>query len=135
MSLSASGLEIRSIRVLLDGEKTLSDNAVTDKVPVISAVKHGTPLLSSLNIESFINLGEPFVKAKKNYFAIYVNTDEFTSHGIIKGDLALIEQTQSVIDGQIAAFVDGQNIKLKIYNKKNCTTRIEGVLSNIIRSY
>ncbi len=134
-AISSSEKRCRSIRVLLDADLASKDNAVTYKVPVIGTLKEGTPLLSDCNIDGFINLGEPFVSEKKQYFALHITTDDYKSYGILAGDYALIEQTCIVSDGQIICVRDENEVKLIAFNKLKDNIHIEGVLSNIIRSY
>ena len=72
--------------------------------------------------------------------------------GILEGDLAVVEQTESAVDGQIVVAVIDDAITLKRYYKESdrirlqpenpafepiyCSNvRIVGILSNIVRTY
>ena len=72
--------------------------------------------------------------------------------GILEGDLAVVEQTENAVDGQIVVAVIDDAITLKRYYKESdrirlqpenpafepiyCSNvRIVGILSNIVRTY
>jgi repressor LexA len=149
--LSQSQKRSRSIRVLSDVRDRESQPFV-GKVPLLGTVAAGKPLLSEENLDGYINLTEPFVRPGKSYFALRVRGLSMQNAGILDGDLAIIEQASTAIDGQIIVAVIDNAITLKRYYKESdkirlqpenpdfkpifCTElRIVGILSNIVRTY
>ena len=149
--LSQSQKRSRSIRVLSDVRDKEPDVFV-GKIPLLGTVAAGRPLLCEENLDGYLNLTEPFVRPGKSYFALRVRGQSMINAGILDGDLAVIEQTSSAVDGQIIVAVIDDAITLKRYYKEServrlqpenpafqaiyCTdVRIVGVLSNIVRTY
>ncbi|MCR5285382.1 MAG: transcriptional repressor LexA [Treponema sp.] len=141
----------RSIRVLSD-ERNRTASLFVGKVPLLGTVAAGKPLLSEENLDGYVNLTEPFVRPGKSYFALRVRGESMINAGILDGDLAVVEQANSAVDGQIIVAVIDDAITLKRYYKESerirlqpenptmqpifCTdVRIVGILSNIVRTY
>ena len=149
--LSQCERRARSIRVLSDF-KEKEPQLFIGKVPVLGSVAAGKPLLSEENLDGYVSLTEPFVRPGKNYFALRVRGQSMINAGILDGDLAVVEQASSAVDGQIIVAVIDDAITLKRYYKEAqrvrlqpenpafqaiyCTdVRIVGILSNIVRTY
>ncbi|MBQ0162580.1 MAG: transcriptional repressor LexA [Treponema sp.] len=141
----------RSIKVLID-ERKKDSNMFLDKVPVIGTIAAGKPLLCEENYEGYVTLTEPFIRPGKNYFALHVRGESMKNAGILEGDLAIIEQADAAIDGQIVVAVIDDAITLKRYFKEATRIRLQpeneafhpiycqevrivGVLSNLVRTY
>ena len=143
----------RSIKVLQEANSFQEEpETFIGKVPVLGTVAAGKPLLSEDNLDGYINLTEPFVRPGKSYFALRVRGTSMINAGILEGDLAIIEQASTAVDGQIIVAVIDDAITLKRYYKESgrvklqpenpafqpiyCTDlRIVGILSNIVRTY
>lgn len=141
----------RSIKVLSDlreKEKSL----YVGKIPLLGTVAAGKPLLSEENLDGYVNLTEPFVRPGKNYFALRVRGLSMVNAGILDGDLAVVEQANTAVDGQIVVAVIDDAITLKRYYKESTRIRLQpenpdfqaiycqdvrivGILSNIVRTY
>ncbi len=149
--LSQSQKKARSIRVLSDCRDKEPETYIS-KVPLLGTVAAGKPLLSEENLDGYVNLTEPFVRPGKSYFALRVRGQSMINAGILDGDLAVVEQASTAIDGQIIVAVIDDAITLKRYYKESgrirlqpenpqfqaiyCTdVRIVGILSNIVRTY
>ncbi len=149
--LSQSQKKARSIRVLSDCRDKEPQTYIS-KVPLLGTVAAGKPLLSEENLDGYVNLTEPFVRPGKSYFALRVRGQSMVNAGILDGDLAVVEQSSTAIDGQIIVAVIDDAITLKRYYKESgrirlqpenpdfqaiyCTdVRIVGILSNIVRTY
>lgn len=148
--LSQAQRHSRSIKVLSD---TRDKNQIfVGKVPLLGTVAAGKPLLSEENLDGYVNLTEPFVRPGKSYFALRVRGQSMINAGILDGDLAVVEQSNTAVDGQIIVAVIDDAITLKRYYKESerirlqpenpnfqaiyCTdVRIVGILSNIVRTY
>lgn len=149
--ISQSQKRARSIRVLADF-KEKENKLFVGKVPLLGTVAAGKPLLSEENLDGYVNLTEPFVRPGKSYFALRVRGLSMVNAGILDGDLAVVEQTNTAVDGQIIVAVIDDAITLKRYYKEANRVRLQpenpdfqaiycqdvrivGVLSNIVRTY
>lgn len=138
----------RSIRVLTDCRQKV----FVGKVPLLGTIAAGKPLLSEENLDGYVNLTEPFVRPGKTYFALRVRGTSMINAGILEGDLAVIEQSNTAVDGQIVVAVLDEAITLKRYFKESDRVRLQpensdfspiyckevrivGILSNIVRTY
>lgn len=146
--LSQSQKRSRSIRVL-DGTQ---QGPFMAKVPLLGTVAAGKPLLCEENLDGYVNLTEPFVRPGKSYFALRVRGTSMINAGILEGDLAIIEQSSTAIDGQIVVAVLDDAITLKRFYRESERVRLQpenpafqaiycqdvrivGTLSNIVRTY
>ena len=141
----------RSIRVLID-ERKRDTNMLIEKVPLIGTIAAGKPLLCEENYECYVTLTEPFIRPGKSYFALHVRGQSMINAGILEGDLAVIEQATSAVDGQIVVAVIDDAITLKRYFKEPTRIRLQpenpafhpiycqdvrivGILANLVRTY
>lgn len=144
----------RSIRVIRNdsSDETVPRPAYIGKVPLLGTVAAGKPLLSEENLDGYINLTEPFVRPGKSYFALRVRGTSMINAGILEGDLAIIEQCETAVDGQIVVAVIDDAITLKRYYRESDRIKLQpenpdfqpiyakelrvvGILSNIVRTY
>ncbi|QTQ12437.1 transcriptional repressor LexA [Treponema parvum] len=149
--LSQSQKRSRSIKVLKNDVKGISSSYVS-KVPLLGTVAAGKPLLCEENLDGYVTLTEPFVRPDKTYFALRVRGASMINAGILEGDLAVVEQAATALDGQIVVAVLDDAITLKRYYKESSRVRLQpenpafqaiysqnvrivGVLSNIVRTY
>ena len=141
----------RSIRILEDKKQSISKIFV-DKVPLLGTVAAGRPLLCEENLDGYVNLTEPFIRPGKTYFALRVRGSSMINAGILEGDLAVIEQSSTAVDGQIVVAVLDDAITLKRFYKESSRIRLQpenpdfqaiycqnvrivGILSSIVRTY
>lgn len=141
----------RSIKVLIDDRKK-EPSLFMDRVPLLGTIAAGKPLLSEENLDGYVTLTEPFIRPGKNYFALRVRGSSMINAGILEGDLAIIEQTSTAVDGQIVVAVIDDAITLKRYYKEATRIRLQpenpafhaiycqdarivGTLSNLVRTY
>ncbi len=149
--LSQREKKARSLKVLV-GAKEKEPELYVGRVPMLGTVAAGKPLLCEENLDGYVNLTEPFVRPGKSYFALRVRGESMINAGILDGDLAVVEQSTTAVDGQIIVAVIDNAITLKRYYKEAervrlqpenpnfsaiyCTdVRIVGILSNIVRTY
>lgn len=148
--LSQCQKRARSIRVLVDAKQ--DDGPFMAKVPLLGNIVAGKPLLCEENLDGYVNLTEPFIRSGKAYFALRVRGTSMVNAGILEGDLAVVEQAQNAVDGQIVVAVLDNAITLKRFYKETDKIRLQpenpdfspiyssdvqivGILSNIIRTY
>lgn len=122
------------------------------KIPLLGNVDVEKPILSEENLDSYINLTEPFIRPGKSYFALRVRGQSMINAGILEGDLAIVEISKTAVDGQIVVAVIDGAITLKRFYKESDRVKLQpenpsfepiyskevtivGVLSNIIRTY
>ena len=149
--LSQSQKKARSIRVLSDCRDKEPETYIS-KVPLLGTVAAGKPLLSEENLDGYVNLTEPFVRPGKSYFALRVRGQSMIEAGILEGDLAVVEQANTAVDGQIVVAVIDNAITLKRFYKESDRIRLQpenaafdpiysrevtivGILTNIVRTY
>ena len=113
----------RSIRILEDKKHSISKIFV-DKVPLLGTVAAGRPLLCEENLDGYVNLTEPFIRPGKTYFALRVRGSSMINAGILEGDLAVIEQSSTAVDGQIVVAVLDDAITLKRFYKESDHIRL-----------
>ena len=147
--LSQAQKRARSIKVLSDSGESFP---FVGRVPLLGTVAAGKPLLCEENLDGYLNLTEPFVRPGKSYFALRVRGQSMINAGILEGDLAVIEQASTAVDGQIIVAVIDDAITLKRYYKEAGRIRLQpenpsfqpiycddlrivGILSNIVRTY
>ncbi|MBQ9205462.1 MAG: transcriptional repressor LexA [Treponema sp.] len=147
--LAQTQKKARSLSVITGANDT---RPFVSKVPLLGTVAAGKPLLSEENLDGYVNLTEPFVRPGKNYFALRVRGQSMIEAGILEGDLAVIEQAQTAVDGQIVVAVIDNAITLKRFYKEADRIRLQpenaafqpiystevtivGILSNIVRTY
>lgn len=126
--------------------------AFVSRVPLLGTVAAGKPLLSEENLDGYVNLTEPFVRPGKSYFALRVRGQSMIEAGILEGDLAVVEQANTAVDGQIVVAVIDNAITLKRFYKEADRIRLQpenssfepiysrevtivGILTNIVRTY
>lgn len=145
--LSQSQKKARSLYVLSDEKR-----AFIKKVPLLGTVAAGKPILSEENLDGYVNLTEPFIRPGKSYFALRVRGESMIEAGILEGDLAVIEQAQTAVNGQIVVAVIDNAITLKRFFREEGRIRLQpenssfepiyskdvtivGILTNIVRTY
>ena len=137
---------------MLVDERQKEPALFVSKVPLLGTVAAGKPLLCEENLDGYVNLTEPFIRPGKSYFALRVRGTSMINAGILEGDLAVVEQTSTAVDGQIVVAVLDDAITIKRYYKEASSVRLQpenpdfqaifcqdvrivGVLTNIVRTY
>jgi repressor LexA len=122
------------------------------EIPLLGTVAAGIPILAEENREGTILVHESLLKKNRKYFALHVRGDSMSGAGIVDGDLAVIEKTNLVHNGEIAVVVVNEAATLKRFYKEthrvrlqaenpayppiyNQNVRILGRLTQIIRNY
>ncbi|MBQ4378939.1 MAG: transcriptional repressor LexA [Treponema sp.] len=140
----------RSLSVVTGGNPV--PKVFVNRVPLLGTVAAGKPLLSEENLDGYVNLTEPFVRPGKSYFALRVRGQSMVEAGILEGDLAVVEQASTAVDGQIVVAVIDNAITLKRFYRESDRIRLQpenssfepiysrevtivGILTNIVRTY
>ena len=70
-------------------------------IPIVGKVTAGLPILATENIEDTFSLPLDFIKHDRELFMLKVTGDSMINAGIREGDLAIIEQTNAALNGEI----------------------------------
>jgi repressor LexA len=123
------------------------------KIPFMGMVTAGRPVLAVEDREGYIRVHRTLLKKNREYFAFKVRGDSMENAGILEGDTAIVEQQETVRNGEIAVvaledaatlktfYRESSRIRLQPENPKYkpiyCSkdVRVLGRLAHIIRSY
>jgi repressor LexA len=123
------------------------------EIPILGTVAAGKPILSEENWDGVIRLPGTMLKRKNDYFVLKVRGDSMEGVGIMDGDTAVIEQQNSVRNGEIAVVMLDDGVTLKTFYRESTRIRLQpenprhspiycskdvrvlGRLAHIIRSY
>jgi repressor LexA len=142
----------RTIEIIRDrGEEDPPD---TVEIPILGVVAAGVPINVESNWDGTVPLHSSLLKNGRNYFALRVRGDSMIGAGIMDGDTAVIEQTETAQNGEIAVVQVNENTTLKRFYREASrirlqsendaygpiygdpeNTRVLGRLIHILRSY
>ena len=129
-----------------------SDSRDVVRIPILGNVAAGIPLMAEENFDGSFVMHKSLVRRGKKYFALRVKGDSMSGAGIFEDDLAIIEKTSVVKNGEIAVAVIDEAITLKRFFKESTRIRLQsenpaykpiysqdvrivGRLTGIMRSY
>jgi repressor LexA len=96
------------------------------EVPILGSVAAGIPILSEENYEGKVSLHKSMVKKNKSYFAVKVKGDSMLGAGIFSGDMAIIEKTEAVRNGEIAVIVvDDDSYTIKRFYRERFRVKLQ----------
>jgi len=140
----------RTIELVKAAEESGED---TKEIPILGTVAAGRPILALENMDGSIRLHRSLLRTDRQYFALRVRGDSMVDAGIMDGDTAVIEQQNTVRNGEIAVVMLDEAVTLKTFYRENsriklqpenakyspifCSrdVRILGRLAHIFRSY
>ena len=94
-------------------------------VPIIGKVTAGLPILANENIEDSFPLPLDYVKHNNDLFMLKVSGSSMIKAGILDGDLAIIEKTQTASNGdKIVALIENE-ATLKTFYRENDHIRLQ----------
>lgn len=93
-------------------------------VPIIGTVTAGQPILATENIESYFPITPDFVK-NKQVFMLKVKGESMINAGIHDGDLVLVEQTTSAMNGDIVIALLEESVTVKRFFKEDGHFRLQ----------
>jgi repressor LexA len=122
------------------------------EIPILGSVAAGVPVLAEENYDGNIIIHHSQLKKNKKYFALKVKGDSMSGAGILEGDMAIIEEQNAVLNGEIAVAVIDEAVTLKRFYRESTRIRLQaenpaykpiysqdvkilGRLSGIIRNY
>ena len=136
-------------------KKNLVEFDTAKNVKIYGKIAAGTPIEAIENPEGYMSIPSEMIKNTNQHYALKVSGESMIDAGILDGDIAVLEKTEYVKNGDIVvALIDSQEATLKRIRKKsnaialepankNFETRIfgpkrvtiQGKLVGIIRNY
>jgi len=123
------------------------------EIPILGTVAAGRPILALENMDGSIKMHRTFISSKAKYFALKVKGDSMESAGIMDGDIAVIQQQNTVRNGEIAVVMLDEAVTIKTFYRESARIRLQpenpkyspiycsrdvrvlGRLAHILRSY
>ena len=94
-------------------------------VPIIGRVTAGLPILANENIEYSFPLPLDYVKHNNDLFMLKISGSSMIKAGILDGDFAIIERTQTASNGdKIVALIENE-ATLKTFYRENDHIRLQ----------
>ena len=94
-------------------------------VPIIGRVTAGLPILANENIEDSFPLPLDYVKHNNDLFMLKISGSSMIKAGILDGDFAIIERTQTASNGdKIVALIENE-ATLKTFYRENDHIRLQ----------
>ena len=94
-------------------------------VPIVGTITAGNPILAIENIEDVFPLPVDYVKNTKDLFMLKVSGESMIEAGILDGDLAIIEKTDSASNGDIVVALIDNEATLKRFFKESSYIRLQ----------
>ena len=89
-------------------------------VPIIGKVTAGLPILANENIEDSFPLPLDYVKHTNDLFMLKISGSSMIKAGILDGDFAIIERTQTASNGdKIVALIENEATLKTFYRENN----------------
>ena len=96
------------------------------KIFIYGSISAGTPLEAIQNSEGHLNVPTGMIKNNNQHYALKVSGESMINAGILDGDIAVLEKTNDVVNGDIVvALIDGQEATLKRFRKKTNSIALE----------
>ena len=131
----------------------VNDEEDIAEIPILGSVAAGRPILAIENMDGSIKMHRSFLKNTGKYFALRVKGDSMQDAGIVDGDIAIIEQQNTIRNGEIAVVMLDEAVTLKTFYRESARIKLQpenskyspiycskdvrvlGRLTNIFRSY
>lgn len=109
----------RAIEIIRDNNQYLLETKKTIDVPILGKVTAGEPILAIENIESTYPVCADLIE-DSNVFILKVNGNSMVNAGIIHGDLILVKQQTSAMNGDIiVALIEDEATVKRFFKEKN----------------
>ena len=107
-------------------DKDSSSYSNNYKIFIYGSISAGTPLEAIQNSEGHLNVPIDMIKNNNQHYALKVSGESMINAGILDGDIAILEKTNDVVNGDIVvALIDGQEATLKRFRKKTNSIALE----------
>ena len=106
--------------------KHSSNNGNSYNIFIYGSISAGTPLEAIQNSQGHLNVPIDMIKNNNQHYALKVSGESMINAGILDGDIAILEKTNDVVNGDIVvALIDGQEATLKRFRKKTNSIALE----------
>lgn len=116
--------------------KTMPSLTIWDliRIPLVGSAPCGSPLLGQENIEEYILVEKTKIKSGFKYFILRAEGDSMNLAGINDGDLVLCRQQLKADTGDRVVALLGDNVTIKMYDKKDGRRILLPKSTNIIHT-
>lgn len=94
-------------------------------IPIVGKVTAGVPILATENIEGSFQLPLEYIKHNKELFMLKVSGESMINVGINDGDYAIIEKTDSALNGDIVVALIESEATIKTFFKEKDHFRLQ----------
>jgi len=122
----------RAIKIIRDDEVVNTDhdeilnNNKNNRVFIYGKISAGTPVEAIQQSEGNLDVPSDMIKNNNQHYALKVSGESMIDAGILNGDIAILEKTTEVVNGDIVvALIDGQEATLKRFRKKTNSIALE----------
>ena len=114
----------RAITVIGKTGSTAPDRNVS-MVPLVGTIAAGVPITAHENIESLVPVPQEMIYNVKTAFALRVKGDSMIDAHIVEGDLVVIKEQSTAENGDIVAFLLGDEATVKRIEFTNDGVRLK----------
>ncbi|KGM95379.1 LexA family transcriptional regulator [Clostridium novyi A str. 4552] len=94
-------------------------------IPILGKVTAGAPILAVENIEDTFPISLNFIPSNKDLFILKVSGESMIEAGILNGDLAIIEKSNTAKNGEIVVALIDNEVTLKRFFKEDKHIRLQ----------
>ena len=100
-------------------------------VPIVGRIRAGAPTLAQEHVEGHLVVDGSWISKAKNadgqpqHFALKVKGDSMVNAGIYEGDFVIVRQQPSVVNGEIAVALLGDEATVKRFYKEEEHVRLQ----------
>ena len=96
------------------------------EVHIYGQISAGTPIEAIQQSEGYVSVPNNMIKNRNQHYALTVSGESMIDAGIYDGDIAILEKTNEVVNGDIVvALIDNQEATLKRLRKKTNSIALE----------
>jgi repressor LexA len=89
------------------------------RVPILGSVSAGPGLLATENVEDTLTLPRNFLRyGNGEVFGLKVKGDSMIGAGILEGDLVMVRQQRTALDGEIVVALLGEEATVKYFERR-----------------
>ncbi|MBL4930915.1 MULTISPECIES: transcriptional repressor LexA [Clostridium] len=94
-------------------------------IPLVGKVTAGVPILATENVEDSFPIPIDYIKHDRELFMLKVSGESMIEAGINDGDLAIIEQCQTALNGEIVVALIDNEATIKRFFKEKGRIRLQ----------
>jgi repressor LexA len=92
-------------------------NARTVEIPLVGTVPCGQPILAEENVETLIPVSTSLARPPHRYFLLRARGDSMTEAGIEDGDLVLVRQQPTAMNGEVVVALIDDEATIKEFHR------------------